>query len=61
MDADLMTVEDVAELLAVSCETVKRHARAGHMPAAKVGGKWRFVRSQVIAWVERKAERNMDR
>ena len=61
MDADLMTVEDVAELLAVSREAVKRHARAGHMLAAKVGGKWRFVRSQVIAWVERKAERNMDR
>ena len=61
MDAELMTVDDVAELLAVSCETVKRHARSGQMPAAKVGGKWRFVRSQVIAWLERKAERNMDR
>lgn len=61
MDTELLDLNQAAELLGVHTETVKRHARAGSMPAAKVAGKWRFVRSQLLAWVARKAERNMDR
>ncbi|MCC6158874.1 MAG: helix-turn-helix domain-containing protein [Deltaproteobacteria bacterium] len=48
---EIMTVEDVSELLRVPSRTVESMARAGRIPAKKIGRDWRFLREEVIAWL----------
>ncbi len=48
---DVMTAEQAAEYLQTSVYTVKRHAREGTIPAAKLGREWRFLRSELEAWL----------
>ncbi len=38
----LMTIDEVAEYLEVHPDTVRRRARDGEIPAAKIGKQWRF-------------------
>ena len=49
--ADLMTPEEVTELLAVPPKTVLHWARIGYVPGVKLGRRWRFLRDDVEAWV----------
>jgi len=46
----LMNAEEVAEWLGLSVETVYRKARAGEIPALRVGRRWRFVRGALERW-----------
>jgi excisionase family DNA binding protein len=39
---EFMTVEDVAEMLRINKSTVYRMAKAGRIPATRVGRQWRF-------------------
>lgn len=49
----LMTAEDVAEVLAVpSCRTVDRLRKEGQLRAVKVGRGYRFDRRDVQAFIE---------
>ena len=51
----ILTVRQVAELLQLSTEHVRRLARTGDMPAMKIGdgpkAHWRFFKSQIIEWI----------
>jgi len=49
--ADLLTPEEVAELLAVPRKTILRWAAVGYLPAHKLGRRWRFVREEVERFV----------
>jgi excisionase family DNA binding protein len=46
-----VSLEEIAEHLGVSMDTVHRWIRARKMPAHKVGHLWRFRASEVDAWV----------
>ncbi len=48
----LMTLEEVADYLRLSNDTVYRMANTGTIPASKVGNQWRFRREDVDAWLE---------
>ncbi|MHB8288687.1 MAG: helix-turn-helix domain-containing protein [Acidimicrobiales bacterium] len=48
---EILTTEQVAELLQVSTRTVLQLARDDHLLGQKVGRAWRFCRSDVIAFV----------
>jgi len=48
---DVMTVEQAAEFLQTSEYTVKRRAREGSIPAAKIGREWRFLKSELETWL----------
>ncbi len=48
----MLTAKEAAAYLKLSVETVKAKARAGQMPAAKIGREWRFSRRQLLAWIE---------
>lgn len=48
----LITVSEVAQLLAVDVWTVRRYARTGIIPAYKVGRGYRFDPDTVRAWLE---------
>lgn len=57
MDTDIMTIREVAEYLKLTEKTAYRLAAEGKLPGFKVGGAWRFRKSDIDSWIEtRKAE-----
>lgn len=42
MSEKLETLQGMAERLAVHPETLRRHAKAGKIPAVRIGRAWRF-------------------
>lgn len=50
MSAPLLTAVEVAELLKLNVETVYALIRKDRLPAAKIGGQWRFSEEKVRAW-----------
>ncbi len=51
---DIMTIEEVAEYLRVSERTVYDWVQKGEIPGGKIGTSWRFKRSEIENWVNRK-------
>ena len=56
----LVALEEIAQHLSVSQDTVHRWIRSRGMPAHKVGRVWRFKLSEVDEWV-RQGQANEDR
>jgi excisionase family DNA binding protein len=50
-DAAVLTADEAADLLRVSTKTVLRMARRQTLPGTKVGRSWRFLRSDLLAYV----------
>lgn len=50
----IMTLEEVSEFLRVSERTVKEWVNSGELPGGKLGASWRFRRSDIEQWTERK-------
>ena len=46
-----MTTEEAAVLLRVSTKTILGLANRGTLPGRKVGRAWRFLRSDLVAYV----------
>ena len=49
--ASVMTTREAAEYLRTSEDSIKRFARAGRIPAAKLGRAWRFVKDDLDRWL----------
>ena len=52
MTDEILTLPEVAQLLKVAEKTVYSMAQKGLLPAFKVGGQWRFKRTDFDAWIE---------
>jgi len=52
-DKDILTVADVSNLLDYTPEQVRKLSAAGEIPAKKIGGQWRYLRSSIIAFMEK--------
>ncbi len=50
-DGEIMTVMEVAKFLRVPKSTVYKLARAGELPASKIGKHWRFLRRDIHEWM----------
>ena len=50
-EPDVLTLEEVAELLAVDPAAVAALARDGELPGRQIGEAWRFARTAVLAWL----------
>jgi excisionase family DNA binding protein len=50
-EPDVLTLEEVAELLAVEPAAVERLAGSGELPGRRIGEAWRFARAAVLAWL----------
>ena len=50
--ANVMTVEQAASYLQLKPDTVRRGARTGKIPAARVCGRWRFLRDELDRWLK---------
>lgn len=55
MDDEVLTAEQVADLLRLSIDHVRKLSRDGSIPAHKLpGGRgWRYLRSEVLDWLRR--------
>lgn len=51
MNAEILTIEEVAKYLRVSERTVYDWASKGEVPCGKIGTSWRFKRSEIERWV----------
>jgi excisionase family DNA binding protein len=52
-DGEFLTLKEVALYLHLHERTIYNWAQAGSIPAAKLGGTWRFRKSEIDAWVEK--------
>ena len=50
-EPDVLTVEQLAEMLQVDEKTVRSLAAKGDVPGRKVGRHWRFSRQAVLDWL----------
>jgi len=60
MVAEILTTAQAAEFLQLSAQSVKARARAGTLPAARIGREWRFSRRQLLDWIEAGGDRYED-
>ncbi len=51
-EPDLLNIREVAELLRVGDKTIYTLVQNGELPGFKVGGQWRFKRSDIDTWIE---------
>lgn len=52
MPGHLWTAAQVAQYLQVNIETVYNLIRNSDLPAAKIGGQWRFQKAEITHWIE---------
>ena len=52
MVSEVMTVSEVAQYLRVNPQTVYRKAKAGELPALRIGRAIRFRKSELDAWLD---------
>jgi len=58
--SDILTITEVAEYLKVAERTLYRLAAAKKIPAFKVGGTWRFPRTDIDQWIKRQTAETLD-
>lgn len=51
-DEEILTLDEVAAYLKAGKRTVYRFAQNGDIPAFKLGGTWRFRRSELERWID---------
>ena len=56
---DIMTIREVADYLKLTEKTAYRLTGEGKIPGFKVGGSWRFKRSDIENWIEVKKQDGM--
>lgn len=49
-----LTTEEVLDCLKVNPRTIYRLIQTGELPAFRIGGRWRFRRSDLQDWIERR-------
>lgn len=59
-DSEILTIKQVAEYLKVTDRTIYRLAAAKKIPAFKVGGTWRFSRSDIDSWIKQQSMESLD-
>lgn len=61
-DDEILTLDEVAVYLKAGKKTVYRLAHQGEIPGFKLGGTWRFRRSELDRWIAAQiAEKTQDK
>ncbi len=50
-DDEILTLDEIAAYLKIAKRTVYRLVQKGEIPAFKLGGTWRFRRSELDRWI----------
>jgi len=56
---EIMTAKEVAQYLSIHPLTVHKYARAGKIPAFKIGTDWRFQKKSLEKWIQAKLVSNL--
>lgn len=51
MHSEWLTVQEVADYLKLGKTKVYQYVQHGQIPGYKVGGQWRFQRSEIDEWI----------
>jgi excisionase family DNA binding protein len=54
-----MTIEEAAEHLKVSKETIYKMVQKGKIPASKIGNQWRFHKETIDQWLLEKSNSSL--
>lgn len=61
-DGEILTLDEVAAYLKAGKKTVYRLAQQGQIPGFKLGGTWRFRRTELDLWIAAQiAEKTQDK
>lgn len=52
MQTDILTIREVSEYLKLNEKTTYRLVSEGKIPGFKVGGAWRFKKTEIDAWIK---------
>jgi excisionase family DNA binding protein len=55
VDGDILTLDEVAAYLKAGKRTIYRLAANGEIPAFKLGGTWRFSRTDIESWIKQQS------
>jgi len=55
MNDEILTIREVAAYLKLTEKTAYRLAAEGDIPGFKVGGSWRFRRSEIENWIDQRS------
>ncbi len=58
--AAIMTIKEVSDYLKVTERTIYRLAAGKQIPSFKVGGSWRFSRSEIDQWIKNQSSMPME-
>ncbi|MEO7465532.1 MAG: helix-turn-helix domain-containing protein [Sphingobium limneticum] len=61
MADEILTIREVALFLKVTERTIYRLAAEGQIPSFKVGGSWRFQRTDLLQWMKDQSSEQIDR
>lgn len=53
---EIMVLREACEFLKVSDPTLRKMIRNGEVPYAKVGGTFRFLKSELIRWMKEQSD-----
>lgn len=53
--APVLTAADVADLLNLSVQEIRRLTRTGSLPGRRIGKSYRYFRDEVVAWLDNQA------
>jgi len=56
METDIMTIKEVADYLKLKEKTAYKLVAEGKIPGFKVGGPWRFKKSEIEKWIEERSQ-----
>ena len=60
MDDQIMTIAEIAVFLKITEKTTYRLVSEGKIPGFKVGGSWRFNRTEILTWARAKDKKLTD-
>ncbi len=60
LEGEILTLDEVAAYMKAGKRTVYRLAAEGKLPAFKLGGMWRFRRSDLEMWIAAQSKRSED-
>lgn len=58
MEVDIMTISEVSDYLKLKSKTTYALAARGAIPGFKVGGGWRFRKTQIDRWIQTQEQKN---
>ncbi|MEM9470005.1 MAG: helix-turn-helix domain-containing protein [Pseudomonadota bacterium] len=56
MHTEILTIKELASYLKMAEKTLYRLASNGDVPGFKVGGAWRFRKSEIDKWINKQEE-----